>query len=177
MSRKWQNHFIVHLYVCLQMQFVKGPDLPTNPTMCYSVVLSLASEQFHAHHRNHSLLDSTAYWSTCFHFVCLSLLWLSSHSQSLFYPISISMSFQNPHTFLLSLVSDYHSKLLSWNVNHQVKSGDIYFMPHIFHRCIKSCYSYLHILQNHTTCRFLHHTIYASLVLNGSQLSLLNATV
>jgi hypothetical protein len=53
--------------------FVKWSDLSTYSTW-YSAVLWLGLEQLYACHRNHPLLDSNTYWSTCYHFTCLSKL-------------------------------------------------------------------------------------------------------
>jgi hypothetical protein len=37
--------------------------------VCYSLVLWLLSEHFHAHHTNYSVMVDIAYWSTCLHFI------------------------------------------------------------------------------------------------------------
>lgn len=43
--------------------------------VCYGCVLNPIS-LFHAHYRNWALLEVSVYWSVCFHFICLSILWL-----------------------------------------------------------------------------------------------------
>lgn len=39
----------------------------TTPCVCYSLVLWLASQHFHAHHGNHPLVWASVYSSTCLH--------------------------------------------------------------------------------------------------------------
>ena len=80
-SRRWKNSFFVHfqVHLLIEKEFVMQSDLSAYPVVFCSPVLWPVSQLFHVYHRHYLPVVENACSSVCWHFICPSVLWLSSY--------------------------------------------------------------------------------------------------